>query len=121
MKLQKVSILQAMQGAINEHVDYEMKKVIDNILDINTEAKKKRKIVVTLELTPDEDRSMIGLSVSAKATLAPTMSVSSSLVLAPDENGEVQLAEWTKEIPGQMDTAGNEAPTPAILRIAQQG
>lgn len=90
MKLQKVSILQAMQGAINEHVDYEMKKVIDNILDINTEAKKKRKIVVTLELTPDE-------------------------------NGEVQLAEWTKEIPGQMDTAGNEAPTPAILKIAQQG
>lgn len=121
MKLEKVSLLQAMQGAINERVDYEMEKVVDNILDVNTEAKKKRKITVTFELTPDEDRSVIGLSVSAKSTLAPVMPIGSSLVLGPDENGEVTLAEWVKEVPGQLDTEGNVAPTPAILKIAQKG
>jgi len=30
---QKVSILQMVNGAIQERVDYEVKKVIDNILD----------------------------------------------------------------------------------------
>ena len=120
MKLEKVSLLQAMQGAINERVDYEMKKVVDNILDINTEAKKKRKITVTFELSPDENRQMIGLNVSAKSTLAPVMSIGSSLVLGPDENGEVTLAEYVNEVPGQMNVEGNEQPAPKLLQIAGQ-
>ncbi len=120
MKLEKVSLLQAMQGAINERVDYEMQKVVDNIMDVNTEAKKKRVLTVTLELTPDEDRRMISLDVSTKSKLQPIKAISSTLVLGPDENGEVQLAEWVNEIPGQMDTDGNEQPAPKLLQLAGQ-
>ncbi len=118
MKLEKVSLLQAMQGAINERVDYEMQKVVDNILDVNTEAKKKRTLTVILELTPDEDRRLISLDVSTKSKLQPVKPISSSLVLGPDANGEVQLAEWVNEIPGQMDTDGNEQPEPKIMKLA---
>ena len=39
-------------GAILERVDYEMGKVIDNILDPNTKPTGKRKITVGLELIP---------------------------------------------------------------------
>lgn len=44
----KASILKMANGAIQERVDYEVSKVIDNILDVNTETKKKRKIVLTI-------------------------------------------------------------------------
>lgn len=51
-QLDKKSILEMSMGAILERVDYEMGKVMDNILDPNTKATAKRKISVTLELTP---------------------------------------------------------------------
>lgn len=51
-QLDKKSILEMSMGAILERVDYEMGKVMDNILDPNTKATAKRKISVTLELSP---------------------------------------------------------------------
>lgn len=51
-QLDKKSILEMSMGAILERVDYEMGKVMDNILDPNTKATAKRKISVTLELIP---------------------------------------------------------------------
>lgn len=44
------------RGAFEERVDYEMDKVIQNILDPNTKATAKRKITLTIELTPDDER-----------------------------------------------------------------
>lgn len=54
-QLDKKSILEMSMGAILERVDYEMGKVMDNILDPNTKATAKRKISVTLELIPSAD------------------------------------------------------------------
>ena len=54
---QRASILQMAQGAFQERVDYEMQRCVDNILDVNTKATAKRKITLTIELTPDDDRS----------------------------------------------------------------
>lgn len=55
-QLDKKSILEMSMGAILERVDYEMGKVIDNILDPNTKPTGKRKITVGLELIPSADR-----------------------------------------------------------------
>ena len=51
-QLDKKSILEMSMGAILERVDYEMGKVLDNILDPNTKATGKRKITVGLEIVP---------------------------------------------------------------------
>ena len=51
---QRASILQMAQGAFQERVDYEMQRCVDNILDVNTKATAKRKITLTIELTPAE-------------------------------------------------------------------
>ena len=59
MKAESSSILDMAMGAIKERVDYEMGHVIDNILDPNTNPTKKRKMVLTLELTPDSERRTI--------------------------------------------------------------
>ena len=49
------SIMRMARGAFEERVDYEMDKVIQNILDPNTKATAKRKITLTIELTPDDE------------------------------------------------------------------
>ena len=67
---QRASILQMAQGAFQERVDYEMQRCVDNIFDVNTKATAKRKITLTIELTPDDDRRQIRVNVVAKATLA---------------------------------------------------
>ena len=46
-------------GAILERVDYEMGRVLDNILDPNTKPTGKRKITISLELVP----SLMGIMV----------------------------------------------------------
>lgn len=52
----KKSILEMSMGAILERVDYEMGRVLENVLDPNTKATAKRKITVGLELVPSADR-----------------------------------------------------------------
>ena len=71
-QLDKKSILEMSMGAILERVDYEMGKVMDNILDPNTKATAKRKISVTLELIPSADRRTITVQSTAKCSLTPT-------------------------------------------------
>lgn len=61
------SIMRMARGAFEERVDYEMDKVIQNILDPNTKATAKRKITLTIELTPDDERRQIQVSVTAKS------------------------------------------------------
>ena len=42
-KVSKSSLLDMAAGAIKERVDYDVEKVVENILDVNTTAKAKRK------------------------------------------------------------------------------
>lgn len=47
--IDRSSILQMARGAFQERVDYEMGRVVDNILDLNTKATAKRKITLTID------------------------------------------------------------------------
>ena len=66
------SIVEMARGAILERINYEMARVMDNILDANTKPTAKRKLTVTLTFTPDDERATIAVNVVAKTTLAPT-------------------------------------------------
>lgn len=68
--IDRSSILQMARGAFQERVDYEMGRVVDNILDLNTKATAKRKITLTIELTPDDERQTISVAVQAKRNIA---------------------------------------------------
>lgn len=100
-QLDKKSILEMSMGAILERVDYEMGKVMDNILDPNTKATAKRKISVTLELIPSADRRTITVQSTAKCSLTPTDPVTTSLYItnAPS-TGELMVAEMVPQVPG---------------------
>lgn len=112
------SILQMAKGAIQERVDYEVTKVIDNILDANTDPKAKRKITLTIEMKPDENRQFISLSASAKSTLAPVVPIGTTLGIAADKNGEMVIVETVPQIPGQLNLDGEEQAAPKLLKIA---
>lgn len=119
----KNSILDMATGAIKERVDYDVTKVIDNILDLNTKAQAKRKITLTIEFAPDEDRKKIAISVTSKATLCPTNPVSTALAFVPNQEGEAQLVEMVPQVPGQMALDGTEQAAPKLLKLsaARQG
>ena len=117
------SILDMATGAIKERVDYDVTKVIDNILDLNTKAQAKRKITLTIEFVPDEDRKKIAISVTSKATLCPTNPVSTALAFVPSREGEAQVVEMVPQVPGQMALDGSEQASPKLLKLsaARQG
>ena len=119
-EVQRSSLLQMAKGAIQERVDYEVSRVVDNILDMNTEAKAKRKVVLTVEMIPDADRQVVKITASAKSTLAPVTPVGTSLVITADGNGEMILAEIIPQVPGQINMDGEEQDAPKILKIAAQ-
>lgn len=48
------SIIQMARGSIEERIDLEMTRILDNILDPNTKPTLKRKLTVTVEITPDD-------------------------------------------------------------------
>ncbi len=112
------SLLEMIGGAIKERVDYEVTRVIDNILDANTDPTKKRKITLTIELKPSDDRQIITLEATAKSALAPTKPVGTTLAITADRNGEMIIAEVTPQIPGQIDMDGHEQEQPKILKLA---
>ena len=118
--LNRASIVEMAMGAIEERVNYEMDRVIQNILDRNTQATGKRKVVVELTIVPDDDRKVLAVSATAKSTLVQTNPVKTALYLGTDpKTGELRVSEMTPQIPGQLAIAGGEAPSRKILKLAE--
>ena len=107
------SIMQMARGAFQERVDYEMTRVIDNILDVNT------KVTLTITLAPDEERQQIGVAVQAKATLAAVKPASTSLWVTSDGNGDMAVVEMVPEVPGQMQMSGPAQEEPKLLKLVK--
>jgi hypothetical protein len=120
MNQNRTSILDMDAGAFKERADYEMARVIDNILDPNTDPTKKRKLVLTFEFTPDSERKSIGVNLTVKSTLAATTPVSTSMcVVGSPATGEVQVVEMVPQIPGQQSMDGEYQDEPKVLKFKQ--
>lgn len=117
--MQSDGILNMATGAILERADYEMSKIIDNILDPNTAAAKKRVLTITVEFTPNADRDRISISAVSKSKLEPTNAVTTSLYLTKDENGDTCAVEMVPQVPGQIGVYTPDQEEPKIFRIAR--
>lgn len=58
-------------GAALEKFEDELSRVVENILDPNTEAKVKREIILKVVINPDIERRMGAVTVYASSKLAP--------------------------------------------------
>ena len=96
-------------GAVTEKVNIELKKVLENLLDVNTDAGKKRKIVLTLTFSGSPERDETSMDYEIKTTLVPTFGGKTRLLMGKDAEGNVKAAEIAKGvIPGQIETTVDE-------------
>lgn len=120
-QLDKKSILEMSMGAILERVDYEVEKVLGNILDPNTKATAKRKISITLEFEPSADRKTVTVRTVAKSALCPTEAITTSLfITSQPSTGEMVVAEMTPQVPGQFGIDGSVQDSPKVLKLPTQ-
>jgi hypothetical protein len=101
-QVKNINILEVSQGAIREQIDIEIKKLLDNLLDPNTDYKAGRALTIKLKFKNRNDkRDIVDLSGQAQATLAPSVPISASLYTEYTKNGIV-AAELTKPDPNQI-------------------
>lgn len=90
-------------GAFTEQINREIRNVMENIQDPNTEAKKPRKITATITFKPNDKRDFITTSVEAKPTLVPALGAVTAISAGKNlKTGEVEAVEIGNQIPGQM-------------------
>jgi hypothetical protein len=81
-------------GALNEMFSNELKRVIENIVDVNTDPKKKRKIKIEFEIAPDaENRELCSMKVKVMSVLAPDKELVSVLRVGVDRRSGRVAAE----------------------------
>jgi len=120
-RVPEATLLDMAMGAIEERINLEMGRVVDNILDLNTKATAKRSLTVTVGFIPDEERRIIAMETLVKPGLATTNVIKSTLYVAADpKTGEVQVVEMTPQLPGQQNMLGQEQPQPVQLKILRQ-
>ena len=103
-----------------ERIDYEMQKVIDNILDPNTKATAKRKLQLVVEFQPDDNRQTIAVSSMVKSALCPTNPVSTALFISGEDSDDgVTAVEMVPNIPGQANLFGEEEDAAPVLKLIQ--
>ncbi|MEG0629044.1 MAG: replication terminator protein, partial [Enterococcus sp.] len=71
-------------GAVQEKLDGELKKLFANIHDPNTAATAKRGVTIKLEFKPDDTRKVISLSSDFTTKLAPVEGVATTVLTGKD-------------------------------------
>ncbi|KON88967.1 replication terminator protein [Cytobacillus firmus] len=89
------------EGALAERANVELQKILENIADPNTDAKKVRKLTLTITLSADDKRDVVLTNVVAKSTLAPAKQIEAKLIMDMDSQGKITGAELKSGVKGQ--------------------
>lgn len=96
-------------GGAQEKFNRELKRIAENILDPNTEAKKKRKITLTTTFTPSDDRNLVTIGIEVKSTLAPENGVNTLMMVGRNDKGRIEANELKSGTPGQTYFDANDS------------
>jgi len=88
-------------GAIAEQINAAIEKVLENISDLNTPYKIKRKLGIMLVFDADESREMSEVNITIKPVLAPATATKTRILIDRDNKGKIVGAEYKKQIKGQ--------------------
>lgn len=98
----QVLLSEISEGGLQERFDYELKKVAENVMDLNTDIKKKRKITITIEVTSDDFRDQLYFESEVKSTLSPREKVKSKVLIGIDGEGDIVTNPLHSGERGQM-------------------
>lgn len=90
-------------GAIQEKFEHEMAKVLENVLDRNTEPTKKRTITLTIEVISNKDRDMFVLSTKSNSKLVPREETETKVLFGRNQDtGQIEAGELKSSARGQL-------------------
>lgn len=98
-----VQLEELANGALAEKFQQVLAKVVDNLRDVNTSYKTKRRITIQLDFIQDESREDVRCDVAVGCKLAQPLPMSTRLAIGRDlRTDELYVAEYGKQIKGQM-------------------
>lgn len=102
--IEKVINLEEIAGGVlSAKINQEMQKILENILDPNTEAGKVRKLTVVMSFKPNSKREKLVTNITTKTNLQPVMPVETEFYIGKDlKTGVIQAEEWGRVIKGQL-------------------
>lgn len=99
------TIIDFADGAIAERLNDGLRRVIDNIADLNTD-EKPRRLVLEVVVTPQNNRKSVSLTTMVKTNLRPTGSVKTQVFLQRQDK-QMRILEYTGIPDGQKDLFGD--------------
>lgn len=104
------------EGEVAGRIQNELSKIANNILDLNTEADKSRKLIIEVDFKPNEKRDALATKVLIKSKLEPQVKTETTMLIGRDINtGMVAMNELVSGVRGQMffDPEDNQLKTDA--------
>ena len=118
--MNKVELQGLVGGALQEKFNKAFERVIENLQDVNTSFKNKRKITITLDFTQNESRDDVQVTVDVVEKLAPQAGMKTSFYIGKDlKSGELYAEEYGKQIKGQMSLQDFETPVQTVQKIGE--
>ena len=115
--MDKLSFSTLAGGGVEEKLQYALDEIAENIADPNTDAKKVRKVTMTLTLKPNEKRTIANLDIDVKTSLVSPVGISTTLMIDRDCNGKAVASE----IYGNNSTQGVlDFETGEVINLAER-
>ena len=109
--MNKVELKELAGGALQEKFNKAFERVVENLQDVNTSFKVKRRITIQLDFTQNETRDDVHVGLAVVEKLAPQAPMTTSFAIGKDlKTGEMYAEEYGKQIKGQIsfDDFGTE-------------
>ena len=92
-----VTLSTLAKGAVPELFQEELRKVLENIADVNTDAERKREIVIRVSIVPGPERETGQVDVAISSKLAGVKKASSVIFMGRHHNEPVALESDPKQ------------------------
>ena len=101
--MEKVQLQSIVGGALQEKFDRAFERVVENLGDVNTKWKEKRKITITIGFSQNELRNDVAVDVSVVEKLAPQSPLETRFAIGKNlKTGEMYAEEYGMQVRGQM-------------------
>ena len=104
-----LSLSNIYQGGAIEAFDHELKAVLENIDDINTNPDAERSVTLVMKIKPDKDRDVGKVKIEVKSKLAPAQALETKLYMEKGTAQEMFKGQNPNQhvLPGSTAVGGN--------------